>query len=219
MTSRDRILARLRANRPPFPDAAPRPEAFRSVTQVDPADLLPRFTAEVERLTGKVHACQTEAEAKGVISDIIGTDRRVMAWGTLPLPDLGAALSAAGVQIVVPQARGTGADRREALLDIEPIRVGITGADAGLATTGSLVMITTGDQGRLPSLMPPVHIAVLRRERLFASLEAWMAAEGREALTDSNSITLITGPSRTGDIEMMIVLGVHGPGQVHIVLV
>lgn len=217
MTSRDRILAKLRANRPPFPDAAPRPDQFRQVTQVDPADLLTRFKAELERLTGKVHLAQDEAEAMEMIRRIIGTERRIMAWGALPLPGLDAALTASGVEIVHPQVRGE--DRRAALIDIEPIRVGLTGADAAFASTGTLVAVTTASQGRLPSLLPPVHLAVLRKERLFPTLEAWMAAEGRTALATSNSITFITGPSRTGDIEMMIVLGVHGPGQVHVIIV
>jgi L-lactate dehydrogenase complex protein LldG len=217
MTSRDRILAKLRANRPPFPDAPPRPEQFRQVTHADPADLLARFKAELERLTGKVHLCRDEAEAIGMISLIIGTERRIMVWRALPLPGLEAALMASGVEIVRPQVRGE--DRRAALLELEPIRVGLTGADAAFASTGTMVMITNAAQGRLPSLLPPVHIAVLRKERLFPTLEAWMGAEGRTALAGSNSITFITGPSRTGDIEMMIVLGVHGPGQVHVVVV
>ncbi|MBX3084793.1 MAG: lactate utilization protein [Anaerolineae bacterium] len=217
MSSRDKILNALKANRPPFPEAAPRPDDYLPVTAVDPSDLLGRFKAELEKLTGKVYLCDSEADGTAVIKQIIGTDKQVIAWGALSLAGLQEALLTDGIEIVTPLIKGE--DRRAALQTIEPIRVGITGADAGLATTGSLVMITNDDQGRLPSLMPPVHIAILRKERLYANLEAWIAAQGRDALAASNSITVITGPSRTGDIEMMIVLGVHGPGAVHVVIV
>lgn len=217
-SSRDRILATLRASRPPFPDAPERPanEDFIPVTKIGSDDLITRFKTMLEALTGKVHVCADEAEAISTIRIIIGTDKRIMAWDRLPLPELAEQLRADGVEIVAPRARG---DHRLATLrDVEPIRVGVTGADAGLATTGSLVMITNEGQGRIPSLMPPVHVAVLRKDRLFANLEAWMNAEGKKSLEGSNSITLITGPSRTGDIEMILVLGVHGPGEIHVVI-
>jgi L-lactate dehydrogenase complex protein LldG len=217
MSSRDKILSALKQHRPPFPNAAPRPDAYLPVTEADPADLLGRFKVELEKLTGKVHVCASEAEGIGTITDIIGTDKKVMAWGALPLAGLREALHADGIESVEPHIRDE--DRHAALQAIEPIRVGITGADGGLATTGSLVTITKPNQGRLPSLMPPVHIAILRRERLYANMEAWMAAQGRSALAESNSVTVITGPSRTGDIEMMIVLGVHGPGTIHVVVI
>ena len=217
MSSRDKILNALKQNRPPFPDAAPRPDQYLVVTQADPADLLTRFKAELEKLTGKVHLCQSEAEAIGVIKEIVGADKQIVAWHDLPLNGLREALQVDGVELVVPHAKGE--ERHAMLQSIDPIRVGITGADAGLATTGSLVMITNRAQGRLPSLIPPVHVAILRKERLYANLEAWMTANGRNALADSNSLTVITGPSRTGDIEMMIVLGVHGPGTIYVVVI
>ncbi|MBX3065380.1 MAG: lactate utilization protein [Anaerolineae bacterium] len=217
-SSRDRILATLRASHPPFPDAPARPanEDFIPVTKIGSDDLIARFKTMLEGLTGKVHICADEAEAIRTIRDLIGTDRRIMAWDRLPLPELVDQLRADGIDIVEPHARGD--QRLQTLHDVEPIRVGVTGADAGLATTGSLVMITSEGQGRIPSLMPPVHVAILRKERLFANLEAWMNAEGKQALEGSNSITLITGPSRTGDIEMILVLGVHGPGVIHVVI-
>ncbi len=103
-------------------------------------------------------------------------------------------------------------------MNAEPIRVGITGADAAFATTGTLALVTDEAQGRITSLVPPVHIALLRRERLFPRLEDWITVEGRAAVARSSSVAFVTGPSRTGDIEMQTILGVHGPGVVHIIL-
>jgi hypothetical protein len=69
MSSRDKILSALKQNRPPFPNAAPRPDAYLPVTEADLADLLGRFKAELEKLTGKVHVCASEAEGIGTITD------------------------------------------------------------------------------------------------------------------------------------------------------
>ncbi|MCC7446753.1 MAG: lactate utilization protein [Anaerolineae bacterium] len=215
-SSRDRILKALRANRPPFEDAPPRPSSYVPVTKVDNADLVGRFRAELERLTGKVHEPATDQEAISVVLDILGDDSAVVAWDKLPLPGLTDALTAKNIRIVVPHARGD--QRVSELTNAEPVRVGITGADAGFAATGTLALVTEEGQGRIPSLLPPVHVALLQRARLFPRLEDWFSIEGRDALARSNSIALVTGPSRTGDIEMKLILGVHGPGVIHVVI-
>jgi len=111
-----------------------------------------------------------------------------------------------------------GENRAESLAALEPIRVGITGADAGLASTGTLVLRTNAVQSRLTSLLPPVHVAILRRERLFPTLESWLVAEGKTSLSDSRSVALVSGPSRTSDIEQQSVVGVHGPGKIYVVV-
>jgi L-lactate dehydrogenase complex protein LldG len=63
-----------------------------------------------------------------------------------------------------------------------------------------------------------VHIALLKRSRLYPRLEDWLYVEGRQALAESRSVAFVTGPSRTADIEMTPILGVHGPGKVHVVV-
>lgn len=214
--SREKILSKLRANRRPFPDAAPAPAHYLEVTSVEHSDMIARFTAELERLTGKVHDCADAASAIQTVLDLVATDHEIMAWDALPLAGLTDALQARGVTVTSARARGE--SRQEDLSRLAQLRVGITGADAGLATTGTLVLITDEQQGRMPSLLPPVHIAVLRKERLFATMEAWIRAEGRAAFERSVSIAFVTGPSRTSDIEMTLILGVHGPAAVHVVL-
>ena len=76
---------------------------------------------------------------------------------------------------------------------------------------------------RLASLLAPVHIAVLRRAQIvrglgeaLAQLQEW---HGSNIFADSSNLTLITGPSRTGDIEQTLTLGVHGPREIHVVLI
>lgn len=216
--SRAQILARLRADTP-FEDAPSRPAHYLPVTNTPDGDFIARFTAEVERLSGKVHVAADPQQAIPQVLNILdelGGVSGVMAWDALPLPGIAEALQAHGIKISVPRARGD--QRASTLIQTEPTRVGITGVDAAFATTGTLALVTNERQGRLPSLLPPVHIALLRRDRLHGRLEDWLSIEGRLALLASNSIALITGPSRTSDIEMQTILGVHGPGVLHIVL-
>jgi L-lactate dehydrogenase complex protein LldG len=92
---------------------------------------------------------------------------------------------------------------------------GITSADYCLSDTGSLVMMT---EARLVSLLPPAHIAVVPAERLLSGLDELFTLVPKPA-DGGSSMVFITGPSRTADIEQILVRGVHGPGAVHVVIV
>ena len=97
--------------------------------------------------------------------------------------------------------------------------VSITGVDYLIAETGSLICVTRADDPRSLSLLPPVHIVVADRSQLWPDLFDLF-----ERLPDPQSgmpscVAIITGPSKTGDIELRLVTGVHGPGEVHVVLV
>jgi L-lactate dehydrogenase complex protein LldF len=96
------------------------------------------------------------------------------------------------------------------------VRAGVTGALAGIADTGSLVLLSGAGQTLTASLLPEVHVAVLRTSRLVPSLaEALRMPEVRTAPAG----VIITGPSRTADIEMTLTIGVHGPGELHVFLI
>lgn len=92
---------------------------------------------------------------------------------------------------------------------------GITGVESAIAETPSLFLSSGGHRRRLASLAPPVHIAVLRAEQIVPDLLDWGAAHAGEMPA---SETLVSGPSKTGDIELVMVLGVHGPKEEHIII-
>jgi len=100
--------------------------------------------------------------------------------------------------------------------------VGVTKADYGIAETGSIVDISYTDDNRLLSSFSRVHIAVLEKSKILAKLEE-LSPRMKELLMPGKgkkpSITFIGGPSRTSDIELKSVLGVHGPHEVHLVLI
>jgi len=113
---------------------------------------------------------------------------------------------------------------RSGITDYEELRalcatadIGITSADYVLADTGTLVMLSTQREARLISLLPPAHLAVVRRERILTGLDELMAILPDPA-AETSSMVLITGPSRTADIEQILVRGVHGPGQITVVI-
>lgn len=119
-----------------------------------------------------------------------------------------------GIRLVEPHVPHRISTARLRSLDsIAAVTVGITGAQAGLADTGSLVLTGGGQRSGLVSLLPEIHIALLNKQKIQPSLRAWIQGDGKEILTQSPYTVLVTGPSRTADIEMTLTLGVHGPGR------
>jgi L-lactate dehydrogenase complex protein LldG len=95
--------------------------------------------------------------------------------------------------------------------------VGITAADCLVARTGSVVLRCTSTGGRRLSVLPAHHIVLARKEQLVASLEDALPSIQKD--TDWSFATLITGPSRTADIEKILVLGAHGPKRLTVILI
>ena len=91
----------------------------------------------------------------------------------------------------------------------------VSHAAYGLADTGSVVLLSS-DEPRARSLLPFVHVTMLRRDRVLPDLAALFEALGDEL---PSSVAIVTGPSRSADIEQKLAVGVHGPGEVHVVLV
>lgn len=104
---------------------------------------------------------------------------------------------------------------REAMATAE---VGITSADYALADTGSLVIFSESNESRLLSLLPPCHIAIIESSRIVASLDDVLRLRPLPG-AESSAMIVITGPSRTADIEMRLVRGVHGPGEIHVIII
>jgi len=217
MSARDAILNRLRKtveNGAPvaLPTSAPR----ISVTRVDDVSrpaLRARFAAELERVRGRLHPAANEADALDVLSSILRgcAATRIAAWDDVPLAGWAATCAALGVARV-------GDDRAGAAT----ADVGLTGCDAVIAATGTLALEGGPGHSRLASLLPAVHVVVARERQLVPRLEDYLEqkrAEGNTAYRRSSAITLITGPSRTADIEMQIVYGAHGPLELHVILI
>ncbi len=104
-----------------------------------------------------------------------------------------------------------------ATVDLESCNVGITECDALVAQTGSVLVTSRSAGGRALSVLPPHHVVLVRRAQLLADLpEAFALLKNKYALNYPSFISFITGPSRTGDIERILVLGAHGPRKLTI---
>ena len=113
------------------------------------------------------------------------------------------------------------AARSEMRREVFQTDLGITGVDWFIAETGTVVLKPRQGVSRLLSLAPPRHIAVLEKGSVLPSLDELFAVERVEQLdgTSTATMNLVSGPSRTGDIEATVVTGIHGPYEVHLVMV
>jgi L-lactate dehydrogenase complex protein LldG len=218
--SREEILNRLRAsleNKMPFEGVATHNRMARlPVTKIDDDEnLRKRFIIEVERVRGVVHPAENETDALSILRGLLRQKNaaRVTMWDERHLP-------IAGVESLMREMNVTRVEGdNEAVASCE---VGITGCDWAIASTGTIVLTTGDGRGRMASLLPPIHIALVRTSQLIPRLEDFVAGQYGDKLQRfrvSSNITLITGCSRTADIEMSPVFGVHGPLEFHIILI
>jgi L-lactate dehydrogenase complex protein LldG len=207
MSARDAILARVRAaartGRVPYQRSA-EVDAVSKWSAKETDDLLARFSRELAALGVD---CHVEATPDAVRARVVELSRgaAVFSWDTVRLPyDAGALLSEA--------ATGRDARERQAAAGL-----GITGCHAAIAETGSLVVLSGPGTPRAASLLPPVHLCVVRRGDLFATMGEFFRERAAD-IAASSCCTFITGPSRTADIELTLTLGVHGPGKVTVIV-
>lgn len=110
-------------------------------------------------------------------------------------------------------------DHPYAVNDLEGCDVGITECDALIAQTGSVLITARSAGGRALSVLPPHHVVLARREQLLPDLpDAFALLKKKYASNYPSFISFITGPSRTGDIERILVLGAHGPKKLTVFL-
>ena len=107
-------------------------------------------------------------------------------------------------------------DQRRSILAAD---VGISSVDFAVAETGTLTVCSKPGRERVISLLPPVHIAIVEESQIVPDLFDVFAQLGELSFDDlPSNIAFITGPSKTGDIELQLTTGVHGPGKWHVVI-
>ena len=120
------------------------------------------------------------------------------------------------------EGRGFRHNKSRSLKKLADTSVGITEVDYAIADTGTLVLFSNNNKPRIPSVLTPVHIAILNKENILSNIHQlfFEIKKDHKDLTDiSSCMTFITGPSRTADIELSLTLGVHGPGRLIVFVV
>jgi len=214
--SRDQVLGRVRAALkaaeaapgnlvPAGPPDLPRPQAF--------ADPLMLFAERARAVGATVDlvASMDEAARRSAAWCATRAVRRAAMWNVSDLAPVRGRLQADGIDILSPLV----VSARYWVDAVAGADAGITSAEWGIAETGTLVLACGPDQPRLPSLLPPAHLVVLRAGRILPDLPALFARA--DALP--SALTLITGPSRSADIGLVPVFGAHGPMAVAILIV
>ena len=178
-----------------------------------PEDLVRRF---MQRATDMESTIERVADAAAIPAAVAGYLDRL---------DLPAALAAqqsrAGVcwpEFAAVDWAGVGL-RIEARPTLGNDCIGITGCFCAIAETGTLVVLTGADAPTATTLLPATHVAVVRAERIVCGMEEAFALIRSERGQLPRAINMISGPSRTGDIEQTVVVGAHGPFRVHILIV
>ncbi|WP_186094624.1 LutC/YkgG family protein [Burkholderia gladioli] len=215
--ARRNIFARIRAaqGRQAEPDALEREQAAdylarhpagpRPPMPDDAAGLLARFTEEAERMSTTVEAVDTLAEVPAAAARYLqarSLAARAIAWRTLADIDW----ASAGLEV----------DLRK---PVEGDLVGITGCFCASAETGSLVLLSGPDTYASAALLPETHLVVVPASRIVAGHEDAFALIRTERGELPRAVNIVSGPSRTGDIEQTIILGAHGPYRVHAIIV
>lgn len=234
MNPRERILARIRealtvpaprpgahghdadhGARPTTPSPAGRPvhlaRAWLPPGGSTPDEQLARFAAASAELKTEFRCVASEAEAHAQLRQI-ATDEgwKRVASHHAPLTD--AATSALGCPALFTDGGYTPDD-------LEACDAGITTCDCLVAQSGSLVVNSRTSGGRALSVLPPHHVVLARRDQLVGDLTAaFQRVEELHGRNWPSMISLVTGPSRTGDIERILVLGAHGPKKLTVLM-
>jgi len=167
----------------------------------DEEDLIQRFALELTALNGEFTLCKSQDLGariydqlqKNAISSVISWDDGQLPSGLIDY------LRSKGIRVSH---------------EFDPeIRAGISGAEAAVAETGTLVLTLEKGKPHFVSLIPEIHFAVLKASDIAHNLSKVFSSN---ALEKASMTALISGPSRTADIEMTLTIGVHGPGHVHV---
>lgn len=206
MTDRDRILTTLRQQM----RTADHPRAWETRRQFD--DLALRFDASLTAAHGEVQRAGSLYEALDLLGHVLAGlgAERVAVNAEPPLDSVD--LAGRWPHIEWRMAGQEGDDLRAFCAAAD---AGVTGVDAVLAETGTVAISSGPGRSRMAPLLPPVHIALAPASKLTADLFTWTAA--RSGAMPAN-VTLISGPSKTADIEQTMAIGVHGPKRLIVIL-
>lgn len=198
--ARARVVARIEAHRP---------NTIPARADLDPAGRVSLFIDQLQKVAGTVTRVARLDEVPAAVVDYMAACNLPMAAGRAPDPLLDR-IDWAGSAPMLTLRAGPAEAADE---------VSVTAAFAGIAETGTLALASGPEHPTTLNFLPETHIVVLPASRVERAYEDVWARLRIERGTPPRTFNLITGPSRTGDIEQQIELGAHGPRRLHVVIV
>lgn len=194
------------------------PRVPAELPELEDVDLVSLFRNRAQAVSAVVHGPVSRHGVPRAVMGIAAGHEMAsfMAWDDLPASGVSAALQSAGMERIDHET--VAKTRLERNLSYMELDLGVTGATAGLAESGSVVLVHGPGRSRMASVVPEVHIALLDVHHIVRTLAHW-AHENPGFVNDTTNLVVVTGPSRTGDIEQTLNLGVHGPRHVHVVMI
>ncbi|MGD8561152.1 MAG: lactate utilization protein [Desulfarculaceae bacterium] len=174
--------------------------------------LLTLFNENAETVSAKVHRVASLDEAFAYAVELTRSQGGVLmaapGWDEAELKALGLHCQELGIEILTSGLRQA----------VNNIHTGLTKTQWGAASTGTLVVDSASEDIRLATMLCETHVAVLEEENIFPSLESLAPELTRLMASGAGYTAFISGPSRTADIELVLTEGVHGPQEVHILI-
>lgn len=187
-------------------------------------ELTARFLHEVNLVGAVVHRADSKEAVAAQIAQICATaeNPEVALSGSALLPQLQLSAQLALYTLSVVEATDFSPAEKDRLITrLAACGAGVTAVDYAIAETGTLVLSSDEEQSLLVSLLPVIHIALLYPRQILATLSDAMKALSGAPMSSGEpcrSTTFITGPSRTSDVELTLSIGVHGPKELHLIL-
>ncbi|MFB3148859.1 MAG: lactate utilization protein C [Thermodesulfobacteriota bacterium] len=190
-------------------------EEVQKLIEEQQGNLKTQFIGELNKVNTNVIEAGSEDEVKSFLQDIIKEKelKSFAVWESQFLKEINLKqdFKDAGLKLITAKNKN-----RMANADI-----GITEVDYAIADTGTLVLLTDKNQPRSVSLLPPIHVAIVRPENFVRNIkDLFIILKSRLQNSEdiTSCMTFVTGPSRTADIELSLTLGVHGPKELYVLI-
>lgn len=203
MTARNEILNRLKGSPTELPELKARTRTYENLGE--------QFAEALARSKGETFLVERRSAALEKLGELLAEMdiESVAAHRESPLVDL-------GLPDAFPDLRwyfaGETEDYRARCADVD---LGLTSAEYAFAETGSLVLVSGSDKARMTTLLPPTHIVLLPESRILPSIFEWVEKRPEEFPAN---LVLVSGPSKTADIEQTLIVGVHGPKRLMVII-
>lgn len=188
----------------------------------EPGNLVEEFIKSAQKINADVYFCDTRELPNQIINILKNNNTQTILVDDelliKAIPQLSSVLKDNQITSLKTRLMLENPNRKEDIIRLSQADVGISYAISGIANTGTVILTAGQNSSQIGSLLPQTNIIILESEKLFSSMDTWIESIGSRPIGEFQTINLVSGPSRTADIEMTLTIGVHGPKHLIILL-